>query len=258
VLVAADYPGMPIPPRSGSWTPRLLQASAEGHLEEALRVARKRLPEQQVHGRVVTGKAAGVLVEASRTAGLLVTGSRSLSAERSAVLGSTSAITATLAHCPVVVARGVADADVSFTRAVSVGVTTSSRSRAALRFAAEAAVRRGVPLDLVAAWAMPGAEGWDYAPWHTESLAAFARALRADAHEALTQALATIRDAYPLLEVRGDVAEMAPWAALEEASRRAGLLVVGSRGTGGFEGLTLGSVARAVLDHSRCPVAVVQ
>jgi nucleotide-binding universal stress UspA family protein len=257
VLVAADYPGMPTPPRNGSWTPRLLQASAEGHLEEALRFAGKRLPERQVQGLVIIGKAAGVLVEASRTAELVVTGSRSLSPARSAILGSTSAITATLAHCPVVVARGAADAEVSFTRPVSVGVTTSPRSRSALMFAAQAALRRGVPLNIVGAWAMPAAESWDYAPSHTDSLAAFARALRADTHEGVNQALAAVRDACPEVDVRAEVVEMPPWAALEAASRRAGLLVVGSRGTGGFEGLTLGSVARAILDHSRCPVAVV-
>lgn len=257
VLVAADYPGMPTPPRNGSWTPRLLQASAEGHLEEALRVARKRLPEGQVEGLVITGKAAGVLVEESRSAELVVTGSRSLGPARSALLGSTSAITATLAHCPVVVARGATDPDASFTRLVAVGVTTSPRSVGALRFAASAAARRGVSLLLVGAWAMPAAESWDYAPWHTESLAGFARALRSDAHEAVDEALAAVRSEHPQLDVRGHVAEMAPWAALEAESRRAGLLVVGSRGTGGFEGLTLGSVARAVLDHSRCPVAVV-
>lgn len=257
VLVAADYPGMPTLPRSGSWTPRLLQASAEDHLEEALRVARKRLPDERVHGRVITGKAAGALVDASRTAALLVTGSRSLSAERSVILGSTSAITATLAHCPVVVVRGVADPDVSFTRPVCVGVTTSPRSGGALAFAAEAAARRGVPLNLTAAWTMPASEGWEYAPWQTESLAAFARTLRADSCRAVTDALTAIQDGYPGVEVAGEVSEMAPWAALEAQSRRAGLLVVGSRGTGGFEGLPLGSVARAVLDHSMCPVAVV-
>ncbi|NYG05666.1 nucleotide-binding universal stress UspA family protein [Phycicoccus badiiscoriae] len=257
VLVAADYPGMPSPPRNGSWTPRLLQTSAEGHLEEALRFAGKRLPELQVQGRVVVGKAAGVLVEASRTAELLVTGSRSLSPSTSAILGSTSAITAALAHCPVVVARGAADADVSFTRPVSVGVTTSPRSRSSLTFAAQAALRRGVPLNIVGAWAMPAAESWDFAPWHTDSLAAFARALRADTDQAVNHALGVVRGAYPEVDARAEVVEMPPWAALEAASRRAGLLVVGSRGTGGFEGLTLGSVARAILDHSRCPVAVV-
>lgn len=257
ILVAADYPGMPTPPRRGSWAPRLLQASAEGHLEEGLRVAGKRLPEGQFTGAVIVGKAAGVLVEASRSADLLVTGSRSLTQERAAILGSTSAITATLAHCPVVVTRGAADPEVSYARPVTVGVTTSPHSRHALTYAAEAAVRRGVPLFVVGAWSMPAAESWDYAPWHTESLASFARTLRGEAEEAVDNAVVLVRTDFPEVDVRGEAVEMAPWAALESGSRRAGLVVVGARGTGGFDELRLGSVARAVLDHSRCPVAVV-
>lgn len=50
VVVAADYPGMPTPPRRGSWTPALLEASAEGHLEGGLRLAAKRLPEPPTAG----------------------------------------------------------------------------------------------------------------------------------------------------------------------------------------------------------------
>lgn len=256
LVVAADYPGMPAAP-TGDWVPHLLLSSAQSHLEEGLRLAGKRLPEDQVSGDVVVGRAAGVLIDAARAADLLVTGSRSLDPARSAVLGSTSTLAASMAPCPVAVVQGTTDPARSFTSPVTVGVTTSPHSAGALMYAAGAATRRGVPLHIVAAWAMPPTEAWEYASTHGDVIAAFVRTLRAEAEQAGEQACARVRREHPALQVRCHVVEMQPWAALEDGSRRAGLLVVGSRGTGGFDGLRLGSVARATLEHSRCPVVVV-
>ncbi|HEV7172369.1 universal stress protein [Pedococcus sp.] len=256
VVVAADYPGMPATP-TRDWTPHLLLSSAQSHLEEGLRLARKRLPEGRLSGDVVTGRAAGMLIDAARTADLLVTGCRSLDPARSAVMGSTSTLAASMAPCPVAVARGATDPACSFTSPVTVGATTSPHSAGALTYAAAAATRRGVPLNIVAAWAVPPTETWEYASTHGDAMAAFARRLREEADQAREQARTQVRREHPDLRVHCDVVEMQPWAALEDGSRRAGLLVVGSRGTGGFEGLRLGSVARAALEHSRCPVVVV-
>lgn len=257
VLVAEDYPGMPAPPRSVAWTPHLLLASAQSHVEVGLRLAGRWLPEAQLTGRVVTGRAAGVLIEASRTAELLVTGRRSLDPARSAVLGSTSTLVATMSRCPVVVVGGTSDTGRGFQQPVTVGVTTSPRSTDALTYAAQTAARRRVALSIVAAWTMPSTETWDYASKESDSMAGFVRELRDDARQAAQQAGEQVRHDHPDVRARCEVVEMQPWAALENASRRAGLLVVGSRGTGGFEGLRLGSVAAAVLEHSRCPVVVV-
>ena len=61
---------------------------------------------------------------------------------------------------------------------------------------------------------------------------------------------------YPAVEVEITVMEgSAPWA-LVQASNGAALVVVGSRGHGGFTGLLLGSVSQALLRHAACPVAV--
>ncbi|MYS44191.1 universal stress protein, partial [Streptomyces sp. SID5998] len=72
----------------------------------------------------------------------------------------------------------------------------------------------------------------------------------------LAEALAGRQEQYPQVPVdhvlvKGDARE-----ALIEASGRAGLLVLGARGHGGFAGLLLGSVSQAVLHHATCPVTV--
>ena len=62
---------------------------------------------------------------------------------------------------------------------------------------------------------------------------------------------------YPEVDVREVLVHAIPAEALVGLSRGAALLVVGSRGRGGFRSLLLGSVGHAVLHHATCPVAVV-
>jgi nucleotide-binding universal stress UspA family protein len=54
------------------------------------------------------------------------------------------------------------------------------------------------------------------------------------------------------------VAEGSPGSVLVEASKNAELLVVGSRGHGGFTGMLLGSVSQSVVHHATCPVVIVR
>ena len=76
------------------------------------------------------------------------------------------------------------------------------------------------------------------------------------ARELLADAVAPWALKYPAVEVEITVmAGSAPWA-LVQASNGAALVVVGSRGHGGFTGLLLGSVSQALLRHAACPVAV--
>jgi nucleotide-binding universal stress UspA family protein len=82
--------------------------------------------------------------------------------------------------------------------------------------------------------------------------------LRDEEELVLAESLAGIAERYPQVPVRKAVRRARPAAAVVEASRSARLLVVGTRGHGGFASLLLGSVSHAALHHADCPVAVVR
>lgn len=141
-------------------------------------------------------------------------------------------------------------------KTIVVGVDYSEGAKAALRFALEEAKLRGARLRAVHASqygyiGMPGLEG-SY-PVVGADLAAL--------HDAAKGALdAALREALPDtggVEVERRVVEGRPGAVLVEESRGADLLVVGSRGHGGFAGLLLGSVSQQAAHHATCPVVIV-
>jgi nucleotide-binding universal stress UspA family protein len=82
--------------------------------------------------------------------------------------------------------------------------------------------------------------------------------LREEETAVLGEALAGWREKYPDVTVTPVVARDRAARALVGASHQASLVVVGSRGRGGFTGLLLGSVSQALLHHAGCPVAVVR
>jgi nucleotide-binding universal stress UspA family protein len=137
-------------------------------------------------------------------------------------------------------------------RPIVVGVDGSQASLNALRWAAAAARRRQVPLVAVHAWApvMPAYTGFAagyYGGVDPEVMVKGARALLDDA------VARTLGDS---AAVRQRVVDGGAGAALVAASADAQLLVVASRGHGGFATLLLGSTAHQCVQHSRCPVVV--
>lgn len=138
-------------------------------------------------------------------------------------------------------------------RPIVVGVDASQYAVRAAAWAAAEAQERGVPLHLIHALdaapssALPGPE--------VELLAESDRA----AHLwVLAQAEGRLRETHPELELVTRLERQGPAGALVAASREAGLVVVGTRGRGGFAGLHLGSVSLRVVAHSHCPVVVVR
>ena len=135
---------------------------------------------------------------------------------------------------------------------IVVGIDGSSCSREALRFAADEARLRGTALRVVSAWQAPAsiyAMG-AFSPAFDET--AFAAAARTAAEEELRAALGEPDEQHHLVLRHGN-----PATVLLDESRDAELLVVGSRGLGGFRGLMLGSVSQQCAAHATCPVVVV-
>jgi nucleotide-binding universal stress UspA family protein len=130
---------------------------------------------------------------------------------------------------------------------IVVGVDGSEGCKLALRWAAHLAPRLGARIEAVTAWDIPVAYGWALPNWNPQHDAE--QLLRAT----IDEVFAKNRPADLIMCAReGGAAHV-----LVEASQGAALLIVGSRGHGGFVGLLLGSVSTSVAEHATCPVLVV-
>jgi nucleotide-binding universal stress UspA family protein len=132
---------------------------------------------------------------------------------------------------------------------IVVGVDGSKPSQQALRWAAHLAAAFGASLDAVTAWDFPPSYGWASVPSDWDP----ARDMRKVLDE-------TIQDVFgdqPPAGLRRLVQEGGAAKVLLDASQGATMMVVGSRGHGGFAGLLLGSVSSNVAEHASCPVLVI-
>jgi len=199
-----------------------------------------RYPHLEIATGVTAGVPAGVLIEESRTAALVVVGSRGVGGFRGRLVGSVSAQVASYAHAPVIVVRPPVDGDPG--TGVVVGVDGSPGAAAALEFAFDEAEAHGNRLVAVYAWDAGDAEV----------------GAREEADRALAELLAGWPDKHPDVTVeRRAVRSRHPVETLLVEGRNAALLVVGRRGRGGFAGLLLGSVSDGLVRHAHRPVAVV-
>jgi nucleotide-binding universal stress UspA family protein len=229
-----------------------LRAQAQRILDEALLRARQSAPGIDVSGAMPVGAPVPVLLSEIEQAPLVVLGSRGLGGFSGLLIGSTGVQVAAHASCPVIVVRPVSAAPPNSLTAdqVVVGVDGSSLSVEALEFGFAEAVRLGVGVVAVhvAASHVPGVGSVDVLTGE--------HAL--EQARLLAESLAGWQEKYPDMPIRRVLLCGHAGRALIEASQGARLLVVGSRGLGGFRGLLLGSVSHAVLHHAHCPVAVVR
>jgi nucleotide-binding universal stress UspA family protein len=218
-----------------------------------LRADHRELTEVQVE--MVAGAGASVLIEASRTAAVTIVGCRGLGGFSGLLLGSVSSQVSAHGHGPVIVVRppipdippGPEQPDYRVPSGpVFVGVDRSPAANAALRFAFDEARRRAVPLIAVHAYRAPnsGNDADTFDQTYAENLLAAAVLPYANRYRSVHVELQT---------QEGDNVEKT----MIDKTRHAGLIVVGCRGTGGFAGLLLGSVSRALVHHAYAPVAVI-
>ena len=132
---------------------------------------------------------------------------------------------------------------------VVVGLDGSDHSSAALRWAAEEVRLRSATLTAVSVWHVPTV-GYMAIPVPVADM-------RTAAEEMVDKQIATVLGSDPGIEIQREIREGPPAMQLLEAAKDATLIVVGSRGRGGFSGLVLGSVSAQVAHHAACPVTIV-
>jgi nucleotide-binding universal stress UspA family protein len=139
-------------------------------------------------------------------------------------------------------------------RHIVVGVDGSDGARSALRWALREAHLRGCSVEAVSVWAYPVPIGYPYA--EMQGMATIDFQQRAEAMLA-TEVDKALAEEGVDVTVTQRVLMSHPVLALRQAAESADLLVVGTRGRGGFTGLLLGSTSRECAQHAPCPVVVV-
>jgi len=137
---------------------------------------------------------------------------------------------------------------------IVVGIDGSGHSKQALRWALAEARLRGASLRVVYAWTMPVYVGYGV----TSAAVLDPQSLRAAASENLDETVAEVVGEATDVSVERKAVEGLAAEALVEEAKDADLLVVGSRGHGGFTGLLLGSVSQQCAHHAPCPVVIVR
>ncbi len=136
-------------------------------------------------------------------------------------------------------------------RRIVVGVDGSPSSMAALRWAILQAELTGCAVEAVTAWRLPSRYGF-------AAVTDRATDFEGDARKVLADALNEVSSVEPDVVIRSSVVEGHPAEVLVWAARGADMLVVGSRGHGGFAGAVLGSVSQYCVHHAPCPVLVIR
>jgi nucleotide-binding universal stress UspA family protein len=226
------------------------EARGDAIIQEATKIAEEAAQHfggVQLTTALETGATVSTLLELAKDAHMMVVGCRGLGTVSRTLLGSVSTSLVHHAHCPVAVIHDEdSPAATPSTAPVVVGIDGSPASEKATATAFDEASFRNVGLIAVHAWSDETLV--DFPGEHTT--------LEQLAHEVLSERLAGWQERYPDVAVERVVAWDQPTRLLLRESERAQLVVVGSRGRGGFTGMLLGSVSTGVVNAARVPVIV--
>jgi nucleotide-binding universal stress UspA family protein len=229
------------------------EVKARRVLDRARRIVDEQICEARPKVRVELRYAGVVatLVDASRDAQMIVVGTRGLGEFGWHMLGSVSSGLLHHAHCPVVIIHDpdTAGREIRADAPVLVGIDGSRASEAATALAFDEASRRRVPLVALRTWSDVGVFPILGMDWQV---------CRDDGDEVLEERLAGWQEIYPDVQIHPRLVCDVPSRWLVNESEGAQLVVLGSRGRGGFDGLHLGSVSSAVAQSARVPVIVVR
>ncbi len=202
----------------------------------------------RVQTEILSSGAVHTLIDLSKDAEMLVAGAQGSGRWPGRLLGSVSSALLRHAHCPVAIIHDEdASAPDTSQAPVLVGIDGSPASETATAIAFDEASRRRTGLVALHAWSDLDVSEWPGIDWPaTQSMA----------EEVLAERLAGWQERYPDVPVSRNVVQAQPARQLVERSDEAQLVVVGSRGRGGFAGMLVGSVGETVAQMARVPVIV--
>ena len=221
-------------------------------LADALEWARKEWPDLQITGSEPWMHPEEALIDASEDAHLIVVGSSRISGLERILLGRSALAVSLHSRCPVVIMPEGGRTDID--GPVVLGFDGSEGSRMAAERAFWMADLRGAPIRTVTSWyaevvdgqvvTTPGTPAWEQ--------------VESGYRRMVEEGIKDLRERYPHIDVdirivRGPAAEV-----LVRESEDASMLVIGSRGRGGFRGMLLGSVSHKVIETAKSPVMVIR
>lgn len=245
VLPASTIGGLGIPPALDY----LDAIRSDAH--ERLAALAEQLPISDIQTSVDIATPSGLLLEASKSADMIVLGSRGTGGFAGLLLGSVGSQVAAGSHCPVVVWRGDPRSE---SNTIVVGIDGSPNSEAALEAAFEMASFHGWDMVAVHAWDIPA---YDLIEIPQGAVPLPISEVAEDEVRLSAEVLAGFRANYPDVSVHEHLVRGPAAQALLDQASEAAMIAVGTRGRGQFLSTVLGSVSNTVLHKANIPVFVV-